>query len=138
LIFAVLPLLRRRAQATRLDAGQSEHYHLPLQELGQGVEILFMVLERFKNRDAKAIYRRLNDKGRMVPEGLNSVGSWIEANFDRCFQKFVLDAPLFNRQSLQAQTQFIMYWGRLRQADIYFVLSSNFLKARAFQLQRDR
>jgi len=45
--------------------------------------MLFMVLERFKNRDAKAIYRRLNDKGRMVPEGLNYVGSWIEANFDR-------------------------------------------------------
>ena len=48
--------------------------------------MLFMVIERYKNRDAKAVYRRFRDKGRMAPEGLTYVGSWIEANFDRCFQ----------------------------------------------------
>ena len=48
--------------------------------------MLFMVIERFKNRDAKAIYTRLAEKGRMMPEGLRYVGSWIEEGFDRCFQ----------------------------------------------------
>ena len=48
--------------------------------------MLFMVIERFKNRDAKAVYRRFREKGRMAPEGLTYVGSWIEANWDRCFQ----------------------------------------------------
>jgi len=48
--------------------------------------MLFMVIERYKNRDAKAVYRRFRDKGRMAPEGLTYVGSWIETNFDRCFQ----------------------------------------------------
>ena len=48
--------------------------------------MLFMVIERYKNRDGKAIYRRFREKGRMAPEGLTYVGSWIEANFDRCFQ----------------------------------------------------
>ena len=48
--------------------------------------MLFMVIERFKNRDAKAVYRRFRDRGRGAPEGLEYVGSWIEANFDRCFQ----------------------------------------------------
>ena len=48
--------------------------------------MLFMVIERYKNRDAKTVYRRFRDKGRMAPEGLTYVGSWIEANFDRCFQ----------------------------------------------------
>lgn len=47
--------------------------------------MLFMIIERFKNRDAKAVYRRFHEKGRMMPEGLTYVGSWIEASFDRCF-----------------------------------------------------
>jgi hypothetical protein len=48
--------------------------------------MLFMVIERFKHCDAKAVYRRFRDHGRMTPEGLTWVGSWIETNFDRCFQ----------------------------------------------------
>ena len=48
--------------------------------------MLFMVIERFKNRDAKAVYTRFRDQGRMMPEGLEYVGSWIESSFDRCFQ----------------------------------------------------
>ena len=48
--------------------------------------MLYMVIERFKNRDAKAVYRRFRDKGRMAPDGLDYVESWVESNFDRCFQ----------------------------------------------------
>ena len=43
--------------------------------------MLFMVIERFRNRDAKAVYRRFRDEGRQMPDGLKYVGSWIEANF---------------------------------------------------------
>lgn len=53
--------------------------------------MLFMVIERFRNQDAKAVYRRFQEKGRMSPEGLTYVGSWIEANFDRCFQLMECD-----------------------------------------------
>jgi hypothetical protein len=48
--------------------------------------MLYMVIERFKNRDAKAVYRRFREKGRMAPRGLVYVESWVETNFDRCFQ----------------------------------------------------
>ena len=48
--------------------------------------MLYMVLERFKNRDAKAVYRRFRENGRMAPEGLTYLDSWVETNFDRCFQ----------------------------------------------------
>jgi hypothetical protein len=53
--------------------------------------MLFMVIERFRNRDPEPIYRRFRDQGRMMPEGLNYVGSWIETNFDRCFQLMECD-----------------------------------------------
>ncbi len=48
--------------------------------------MLYMVIERFKNRDAKAFYRRFREKGRLAPDGLVYVESWVESNFDRCFQ----------------------------------------------------
>jgi hypothetical protein len=48
--------------------------------------MLFMVIERFKNRDAKAVYARADERGRMMPEGLEYVASWVETSFDRCFQ----------------------------------------------------
>ena len=53
--------------------------------------MLFMVIERFRNRDAGPIYRRFRDRGRMLPEGLQYRGSWIEENFDRCFQLMECD-----------------------------------------------
>ena len=58
--------------------------------------MLFMVIERFKERDAVAVYRRVRERGRMLPEGLTYVGSWVEANLDRCFQLMECeDARLF-------------------------------------------
>lgn len=48
--------------------------------------MLFMVIERFKRGEIKAIYRRVRDKGRSLPDGLKYVDSWVEASFGRCFQ----------------------------------------------------
>ncbi|HEY3815894.1 MAG TPA: DUF3303 family protein [Polyangiaceae bacterium] len=53
--------------------------------------MFFVVIERFKNRDAKAVYVRFREKGRMMPDGLKYVGSWVEENFDRCFQVMECD-----------------------------------------------
>jgi uncharacterized protein DUF3303 len=46
--------------------------------------MLYMVIERFK--DAPAIYRRLREKGRMMPEGLEYVSSWIDVDLRICWQ----------------------------------------------------
>ena len=46
----------------------------------------FMVIETFRNQDAKAVYQRLNDKGRALPPGLTFVESWVTADVSRCFQ----------------------------------------------------
>jgi len=53
--------------------------------------MLFMVIERFKDRDAVAVYRRARDQGRMLPGDLAYVGSWVETNYDRCFQLMECD-----------------------------------------------
>ena len=48
--------------------------------------MLFMVIERFRDNDMVPIYRRVRDAGRLLPDGLEYVDSWIEPNFARCFQ----------------------------------------------------
>jgi hypothetical protein len=53
--------------------------------------MLFMIIERFKDGDPVPIYRHLRDAGRGLPEGVRYVDSWIEPNFDRCFQLMECD-----------------------------------------------
>jgi hypothetical protein len=58
--------------------------------------MLFMVVEHFK--DAPAIYRRLREKGRMMPEGLEYVSSWIDVDLKICWQLMQTeDESLFQR-----------------------------------------
>ena len=45
-----------------------------------------MVIERFRDNDMIPVYQHLRDQGRVLPEGLEYVDSWIEPNFARCFQ----------------------------------------------------
>ena len=69
---------------------------------GERRRMLFMVIERFK--DAKVVYRRVREKGRMLPEGLKYVGSWVEASYNRCFQLMECDdASLFHNWVVQWQ-----------------------------------
>jgi hypothetical protein len=53
---------------------------------GERASMLFMVIETFRDGDAKAAYRRFRDRGRMLPEGLAFVASWVSADLTRCFQ----------------------------------------------------
>ena len=50
------------------------------------VFMLYMVIERFKEGAAPEIYRRFREKGRMMPEGLGYVSSWIDLDFKVCWQ----------------------------------------------------
>lgn len=48
--------------------------------------MLFMVIETFREHDGKAIYGRLRDRGRSMPDGLKYVSSFVAADLGRCFQ----------------------------------------------------
>ena len=61
---------------------------------------LFMVIEHFRSGQAAAIYRRFRQQGRLAPEGLTFVSSWVDLDFQRCFQ--VMEAE--NQALLQEWT----------------------------------
>ena len=65
--------------------------------------MLFMVIERFRDNDMVPVYRHLRDAGRVLPDGLEYVDSWIEPNFSRCFQLMRCDdARLFQ--------EWVLHW----------------------------
>lgn len=64
--------------------------------------MLFMIIERFRDADMVPTYQRVRAQGRMLPEGLDYVDSWIEPNFARCFQLMRCDdLTLLQRWILQ-------------------------------------
>jgi len=54
--------------------------------------MLYLVVEHF-NGDPVSVYRRFRDQGRMAPDGLRYVQSWVTADFERCFQIMECDDP---------------------------------------------
>jgi hypothetical protein len=60
--------------------------------------MLYMVIERFKDGAAVDVYRRLRDRGRMMPDGLKYVSSWVDLDYSTCFQLMETDdSSLFDR-----------------------------------------
>ena len=60
--------------------------------------MLFMVLEHFRPGSAPAIYRRFRERGRMAPEGLRYVASWVDMDYKRCFQVMETDDEALIKQ----------------------------------------
>lgn len=58
----------------------------------------YMVIEYFAAGGQSKVYERFRQKGRMLPDGLVYIDSWLEADGDRCFQLMETnDAALFDR-----------------------------------------
>jgi hypothetical protein len=109
--------LSRRPAGQALAGTRGAFQHARARSASKGWPMLFMVIERFRDRDAKAVYRRFRERGRGAPEGLRYVDSWVEANFDRCFQVMECD----DARLLQ---EWVAFWGDLVEFEIVPVVSS--------------
>src|SRR2546426_3327209 len=54
-------------------------------------DLLFMVIETYRNQNANPVYERFRNKGRLMPEGLTYINSWVQADLTRCFQLMECD-----------------------------------------------
>jgi hypothetical protein len=79
--------------------------------------MLFMIIETFKNKDAIPVYRRFRDRGRLAPDGLTYVSSWVDENLERCFQIMETD----DRALLD---QWTANWQDIVDFEVYPVMSS--------------
>jgi hypothetical protein len=55
--------------------------------------MLYMVVEHFNEGAAPEIYRRAHEKGRMLPDGLEYVSSWVDLEFKTCYQLMRTEDP---------------------------------------------
>ena len=53
--------------------------------------MLYMVIERFRGGDPVPVYRRFQERGRLAPDGLQYVASWVTADLERCYQVMECD-----------------------------------------------
>jgi Protein of unknown function (DUF3303) len=79
--------------------------------------LLYMIIERFKNRDPIPVYRRFRDYGRLAPEGLQYVSSWVDEGLERCFQ-------LMETGDRKLLDEWISNWSDIVEFEIYPVISS--------------
>ena len=84
----------------------------------------YMVIETF-TQGARPVYARAAERGRMLPEGLEYVESWIdERRLDRCFQ-------LMETEDLSLFDEWTAKWSDLAEFEIVPVISSAEAAARA-------
>ena len=53
--------------------------------------MLYMIVEQFRGKDPRPVYKRFAERGRMAPPNVQYVASWVDTNFERCFQ--LMEAP---------------------------------------------
>ena len=79
--------------------------------------MLYMIVEHFKNQDPVPVYRRFRDRGRLAPEGLRYVSSWVDEKLERCFQ-------LMETENRKLLDEWVGNWGDLVEFEVYPVISS--------------
>ena len=78
---------------------------------------LYMVIEHFKGGDAVAVYRRFRDRGRLAPDGLSYVSSWVDARFECCYQLMETSDP-------QLLNDWIAQWSDIIDFEVHPVITS--------------
>ena len=78
---------------------------------------LYMVVEHFKHKDAVAVYRRFRDSGRMAPEGLTYVSSWVDDKLECCYQ-------LMETQDRGLLDEWMANWSDLVDFEVHRVVTS--------------
>lgn len=79
--------------------------------------MLYMVIEHFKDGIAPEVYRRFRERGRMAPEGLRYVDSWVDLAFRHCFQVMECDDP-------RLLSEWIANWQDIVEFEVVPVLTS--------------
>ena len=48
--------------------------------------MFYMIIEHFRNGDPVPVYRRFRERGRLAPEGLRYIQSWVTDDLEHCYQ----------------------------------------------------
>ena len=89
---------------------------------------LYMVVEHFRDGEAAPVYRRFRERGRMAPEGLQYVASWVSEDLATCWQVMETSDPAL----LEA---WMRNWEDLVSFEVHRVMTSSDAAARVASLE---
>lgn len=78
---------------------------------------LYMIIETFKNRDGAPVYRRFRNQGRLAPDGLKYIQSWVTEDLTRCYQIMECSDP-------RLLDQWIARWSDLVDFEVVEIMPS--------------
>jgi hypothetical protein len=78
---------------------------------------LYLLVERFKGGDPLPVYRRFREHGRLAPQGLFYVSSWVNTNLECCYQLMETDNPAL-------LDEWIARWSDLVDFEVHPVITS--------------
>ena len=79
--------------------------------------MLYMIVEHFKNDDPIPVYRRFHERGRLAPDGLQYISSWVDVKLERCFQ-------IMETADRSLLDQWIGNWSDIVEFDVFPIISS--------------
>jgi hypothetical protein len=79
--------------------------------------MLYMVVEHFKNGDAVPVYRRFRERGRLAPDGLTYVSSWVDVKLERCYQ-------IMETANSTLLDDWMAHWSDIVDFEVYPVITS--------------
>ena len=85
--------------------------------------MLYMVIEHFRDGNARPVYERFRERGRLAPAGLVYVNSWVTDDLQHCYQVMSCD----NRALLD---EWIAAWADLVDFEVIPVITSPEASAR--------
>lgn len=86
--------------------------------------MLYMIIETFHPGKVKQLYRRFEDKGRQLPEGVYYINSWIDEDIKKCYQ-------LMESDSEEKIHEWVQHWIDLAEFQIIPVITSAQAKEKA-------
>jgi hypothetical protein len=78
---------------------------------------LYMVIEHFKDGDPVPVYRRFRERGRLAPEGLTYINSWVDENLARCYQ-------VMETEDRRLLDEWLANWSDLVEFEVHPVITS--------------
>ena len=79
--------------------------------------MLYMIIERFRDGDPVPVYRRFREKGRLAPEGVTYVNSWVTPDLTTCYQ-------VMETEDRALLDQWLANWADLVNFEVHPVITS--------------
>lgn len=87
--------------------------------------MVYMIIEKFHTGKVKELYKRIEEKGRLIPDGVSYINSWIDESVQTCYQVMESD-------NVEKLDQWISNWKDFADFEVIPVITSAQARKKVF------